>query len=179
MTSVERMLQPSSFGLSAKSLSKTAQRWRWAVFAVSLTPIAVAFIYQWLLKPLHKKCFFQAIFNFPAPSCGLTRSFKAIARGDFYTALTYHLFGPLLFSICLCVVIHISIELLTGKVLATKYTEVLKQSQTLLWGGLLFTILFFAYYFTRLYVRYNLAPQPFDLSHLNLWQSFVAGAQAL
>jgi Protein of unknown function (DUF2752) len=31
------------------------------------------------------------------PSCGMTRSFMAIARGDWGRAIDYHLFGPLLF----------------------------------------------------------------------------------
>jgi Protein of unknown function (DUF2752) len=31
------------------------------------------------------------------PSCGMTRSFMAIARGDWHSAIDYHLFGPLLF----------------------------------------------------------------------------------
>ena len=31
------------------------------------------------------------------PSCGMTRSFMAIARGNWHSAIDYHLFGPLLF----------------------------------------------------------------------------------
>jgi Protein of unknown function (DUF2752) len=161
------------------SLSKNAQRWRWAFFVVSCAPILGAFIYQWGLQLPHKKCFFQSLFHFPSPSCGLTRSFMAIARGDLPQALAYHLFGPLLFSLLLFTTLYITIELSTGKALTTSAIQRLQQPQNLISGGILFTTIFFGYYCLRLYVRYNIDPIAFDLSHLNLWQSFVAGAQAL
>jgi hypothetical protein len=41
-------------------------------------------------------CPFKALTGIPCPSCGLTRSFTALALGDLPSALDYHLFGPFL-----------------------------------------------------------------------------------
>jgi hypothetical protein len=49
----------------------------------------------------------------PCPGCGMTRSFVALARGDFEGAIAFHLFGPLVFTACLGIAIHLSIELYT------------------------------------------------------------------
>ena len=45
-------------------------------------------------------CIFQQVFHVPCPGCGLTRSFKAIWRGDVWLALRYHPLGPLYFGLC-------------------------------------------------------------------------------
>jgi hypothetical protein len=45
----------------------------------------------------------------------MTRSFVALARGDFDGAIAFHLFGPLVFTACLGIAIHLSLELYTGQ----------------------------------------------------------------
>ncbi|BFM39148.1 DUF2752 domain-containing protein [Synechocystis sp. LKSZ1] len=45
-------------------------------------------------------CPFKALTGIPCPSCGLTRSFTALALGDLPSALSYHLFGPFLWLTC-------------------------------------------------------------------------------
>lgn len=45
-------------------------------------------------------CLFKTIFHVPCPGCGLTRSFRAIWRGDLSQAIRYHPLGPLLFLLC-------------------------------------------------------------------------------
>ena len=47
-------------------------------------------------------CLFKALFHVPCPGCGLTRSFKAIWRGNPGLALRYHPLGPLCFALCAC-----------------------------------------------------------------------------
>ncbi|AFY91942.1 Protein of unknown function (DUF2752) [Chamaesiphon minutus PCC 6605] len=67
--------------------------------------------------PLISSCFYAAgyrissifcplrhWFGLICPSCGMTRSFVALVRGDWRQAIDYHLFGPLLF-ICLGVIL--------------------------------------------------------------------------
>jgi hypothetical protein len=43
-------------------------------------------------------CWFRSVFHVDCPFCGMTRSFVAIAHGDFAAALRFHPAGPLLFA---------------------------------------------------------------------------------
>ena len=45
-------------------------------------------------------CLFKMVFHIPCPGCGMTRSFKALWRGDWFVAVRYHPLGPLFFGIC-------------------------------------------------------------------------------
>lgn len=45
-------------------------------------------------------CLFQWAFHLPCPGCGLTRSFKAMWRGEWMQALRYHPLGPMYFGLC-------------------------------------------------------------------------------
>lgn len=45
-------------------------------------------------------CLFKAAFHSPCPGCGMTRSFKALWRGDWLLAVRYHPLGPLFFGLC-------------------------------------------------------------------------------
>jgi hypothetical protein len=45
-------------------------------------------------------CLFKAAFHIPCPGCGMTRSFKALWRGQWFLAVRYHPLGPLFFGIC-------------------------------------------------------------------------------
>ena len=56
-------------------------------------------------------CPFHWLTGLPCPGCGLTRSFVAIARGDWPGAIDYHPFGPLLFGALLGLGLQWSVEL--------------------------------------------------------------------
>jgi hypothetical protein len=43
-------------------------------------------------------CWFSSLFGLDCPFCGMTRSFVALAHGDFGSALRFHPAGPLLFA---------------------------------------------------------------------------------
>lgn len=43
-------------------------------------------------------CWWKEVFHFDCPGCGLTRSFVAIANGQFFEAISYNPAGPLLFA---------------------------------------------------------------------------------
>jgi Protein of unknown function (DUF2752) len=163
---------------SSLPLSKAAQTFRWVVFVASLAPTLGAFVYQSLNVP-HHKCLFQTLVGFPSPSCGLTRSFMAIARGDLPQAFSFHLFGPLLFGLFTLLSAHVATELVTGKILTPPYLQFLRQPRHLAYGGLWFGASFLTYYVIRLYIRFHETSLPFGLSNLEIWQSLVAGAQAL
>jgi Protein of unknown function (DUF2752) len=60
------------------------------------------------------------------PSCGMTRSFMAIARGDWGSAIDYHLFGPLLFVGVGLTIVHTILELSIDRNLPVFYIQWLK-----------------------------------------------------
>lgn len=45
-------------------------------------------------------CLFRRVFHLPCPGCGLTRSFKAVWRGEWLYALRLHPLGPFCFLLC-------------------------------------------------------------------------------
>lgn len=149
--------------------------WRYVAIAAGSAPLAVAMSVTRLGLPiLLPKCQFQAHFGFPSPSCGLTRAFLALARGDLGLALQYHLFGPLIVA-ALVAVVAISVgELRQRRSYMHLYNGVLQWRYLGLWA-----IAYGSYYGLRLWVRYSLVELPWGLDHTALWQGFVAGARAL
>lgn len=51
-------------------------------------------------------CLFRRVTGRPCPSCGLTRSWNAMAHGRLRTALVHHPFGPLTFLAAVLVVLR-------------------------------------------------------------------------
>lgn len=149
---------------------------RWGILIGCLMPVVGAYLYSWGFRLMDGTCLFQQWVGFPSPSCGMTRSFTAIARGDWLTALSYHAFGPLLFGAFLLTAIHTSFELLTGKTYKPWYQSMVQAPIV----PISLSALFFAYYGLRLYARYGNADS-FDLFmfHTALWHGLVAGANAL
>ncbi|MCY7368057.1 MAG: DUF2752 domain-containing protein [Chamaesiphon sp.] len=80
------------------------------------------------------------------PSCGMTRSFMAIARGDWHSAIDYHLFGPLLFVGFGLTIVHIIWELSIDRNLQVFYVQWLKRRDF----QLALLISFLGYYLLRL-----------------------------
>ena len=76
----------------------------------------------------------------------MTRSFIAIVRGDWRQALEYHLFGPLLFSCLVIILVHWIWELKSGAHQQTFYLNWLTNPriQTTI------SIAFIGYYLLRL-----------------------------
>lgn len=75
------------------------------------SPIVAA---QWLAHSHQTSpliCPFHWLTGLPCPGCGLTRSFVAIARGDWPGAISYHPFGPLLFGALLGLGLQWAVEL--------------------------------------------------------------------
>ncbi|MEA5604248.1 DUF2752 domain-containing protein [Nostoc sp. UHCC 0252] len=83
----------------------------------------------------------------PCPTCGMTRSFMAIAQGNLFQALAENLFGPLLFASFVIVAVHITLELLTKRQITAFYCHLVKQRKLQILG--LFAV--FTYYLLRLY----------------------------
>ena len=97
-------------------LSPQEHRSRSIGLSIVLAPIAASFLYNqgWRL-PWLNGCPLQRHIGIPCPGWGLTRSFMAMARGDWQQAIDYHLFGPLLFLVLVVIAITLSIELIGNR----------------------------------------------------------------
>ena len=80
------------------------------------------------------------------PSCGMTRSFMAIARGDWHSAIDYHLFGPLLFTGFGLAIVQAILELSINHRLQVFYIRWLKRRNF----QLAILVSFLGYYLLRL-----------------------------
>ncbi len=153
---------------------------RWVILFLCLMPVGGAFLYNWGFQLTEGKCLFQRLFGFPSPSCGLTRSFMAIARNDWATALSFHAFGPFIFGAFVLTAAHMGVELMTGRSFTPWYRRIITVPIVPVSLG----ILFFAYYGVRLYVRYHVGDVTASgiaggMAELAIWQGFVTGAKAL
>ena len=163
-------------GAAHRSRPRLRSPWgRWGAIAAGGAPIVIAGVVGRGGLPLPlPPCLFQRVVGFPFPSCGLTRSFLALARGDWATALTYHLFGPVLVAALVALVAIATVELLTQRSHQRLYQAILHPRLMLP-----FTLLFLAYYGLRLWVRIAPPVLPWQLADTALWQHLVAGAIAL
>ena len=76
-----------------------ARRW---LIAAHLAVVAIAFVYEPFATRGPVVCTFRRLTGVECPSCGLTRSFCAMAHGDLARATHFNPLGPVLFAI-LCV----------------------------------------------------------------------------
>ena len=114
-------------------------------------PILAAFFYNQGYTISFIACPFSHLTGIPTPTCGLTRSFMAMARGDWHQAFAEHLFGPVLFVGCLLAILHLVLELAKNKPLDAFYLQLLKQKKFQLTG----LVMFLGYYTFRLYSLAN------------------------
>lgn len=135
------------FELSQNSLSRHTKRVRLAILGCCCTPIIGAYFYNQGYRVPFLGCPIRHLTGIPCPTCGLTRSFMAIASGDLSLAIKQHLFGPIIFAGFLLAIGHIALELLAVRQISTFYSKMLnnRKFQRLLLG------LFFSYYVLRLY----------------------------
>ena len=139
-------------------------------------PIVTAVGFRLANVDLTGRCRFQQLLGFPAPSCGLTRSFVALVGGDLERAAAYHLFGPVLFVLFAVCAMQGLCEVSLQRRLPYGYRWAIARPHTAATGGLLASACFFLYYGIRLYARYHLSPADFSIE---LIQGLIAGAQRL
>ncbi len=108
--------------LSLHSLPTSARRLRWGILGLTGAPILGAQLYNrgygipWTCPILH----FTGV---PCPTCGMTRSFMAMARADWGQAVAYHGFGVILFVSFIIASLHVALELLSHRQISTSYTR--------------------------------------------------------
>lgn len=129
-----------------RSLNKPDQIKRMFCLGLTSFPLIGTWIYRQSNSIPFLNCPIRALMGIPCPSCGMTRSFLALAKGNLEESISYHLFGPLLFLTFIIVTVHLAIELLIGRKVFPPYYKKLYQLQ-LHWIGL---ASFLGYYLIRL-----------------------------
>lgn len=148
---------------------------RWGILGGCALPVAGAYAHaQGISIPL-LACPLKWMTGVPCPTCGMTRSFLALAQGHLEQSLTYHLFGPLLFIGFVVAFIHVFVELVTQKRLSAFYLRWLSNCY---WQAAILIPLFL-YYGLRLAVRFALLDGATGWWSSALGQILVAAAQIL
>jgi len=149
---------------------------RLALLGGVMLPLAGAWLFnQNILTYPWETCLFQRMFGIISPSCGLTRSFQAIVRGDMATAFSYHLFGPILFVICLYLGGRMLAELVC-KPASTPISIAPLNNRYLLVG---LGTSFIGYYAMRLYSRLDADWLPQVFTDNPIWQFLTSAVPVL
>lgn len=127
-------------------LSKEERLTRWGFLGLASAPLVGAVLLNHGMALPFVSCPLRRLTGIPCPGCGLSRSFMAIARGDFDEALRMHLFGPVLFVGFILVIVLMAAELKTGRRLRRTPFYYLQRVQNWWWLALLY----FGYYGVRL-----------------------------
>lgn len=134
------------FELSSNSLSGNARRVRSMLLALCCSPLVGAYFYNQNYRVSFIGCPLRHWTGIPCPTCGMTRSFMAIVRGDLSQAVAEHLFGPVLFTGFLIATVHMALEVVTGRQLGACYISIFKRRKI----QVLCLVMFFSYYLLRL-----------------------------
>ncbi len=129
---------------TVKKLRQRRVRWGW--LGLCSAPLVGAVLYNQGLR-LPFACPIRHLTGIPCPTCGMTRSFMAIARGDWQQAISMHLFGPILFLAFLVAILHIGFELATNRRLGGWHLRMIGDRRIQVLG-----LVFYAgYYLLRIY----------------------------
>lgn len=114
------------FKLTSYPLSCHGKLVRWGILGFSCTPLFATYFYNQNYKIRFLACPIRHLTGIPCPTCGMTRSFMAIGRGDLNQAVAEHLFGPVLFASFVIATVHITLELFTKHKITAFYCQFLK-----------------------------------------------------
>lgn len=133
--------------LSSYPLSYHGKLVRWGILGFLYTPIFGTYFYNQGYRISFLVCPIRYLIGIPCPTCGMTRSFMAIGRGELNQAVAENLFGPILFVSFVIAIFHVTLELLTRHQIQTLYCQLIKIKKLQLLALLLVLI----YYGFRLY----------------------------
>ncbi|MGB7416457.1 MAG: DUF2752 domain-containing protein [Thermosynechococcaceae cyanobacterium] len=129
-------------------LCPRACRNRWGLLGICSVPLLGAIPYGNGYRLPFLACPILHLTGIPCPTCGMTRSFVAISQGHWQQAVSFHLFGPVLFALFAIIVVHTAIELKTNHRWITFYTQSICRRDV----QVLSIVAYFGYYFFRLLV---------------------------
>ncbi len=82
--------------------------------------IIIPYIYTIDKIPL-PECAFKSITAHSCPTCGISRSYFAMAHGEFFESLNYNFIGTLLYMISIAVIFRQIIYLIIGREIRIKF----------------------------------------------------------
>ena len=82
--------------------------------------IIIPYVYTTDKIPL-PECAFKSITTHSCPTCGISRSYFAIAHGEFFESLNYNFMGTLLYMVSIAVIFGQIIYLIRGKEIRIKF----------------------------------------------------------
>lgn len=132
-------------------LTHAEKRQRWLYLSLVLIPLAISLLNSWGIQFRFWGCPLVEWIGLPCMAWGLTRSFYATARGDWYQAIDFHLFGPLLVLLFAIAALHLALELWKGQKIQTFYTPIVQRQRYWLIGFGIIT----GYHLTRLISLYS------------------------
>ena len=135
------------FEISRYPLTRTEYTFRQIILGVCAAPLIGAYFYPQGWRVPFLGCPIRHFTGVSCPTCGMTRSFMAVATGDWNRAFTQHLFGPFLFVSCAIAAMHVAIELKIGYRLNAVYLREARDRKK----QIICLVLFLSYYALRLY----------------------------
>jgi hypothetical protein len=132
---------------SKQPISRPGRLIRWGILGLSTAPLVGSYWYSQGYRLPFLGCPIRHLTGIPCPTCGMTRSFMAIAQGNWSQAFAHHLFGPVLFVGLAIAVVHLSTELIVGRRITTGYSACIRQPQISYFG----LTTFLSYHAWRLY----------------------------
>jgi hypothetical protein len=139
---------PRLWQVTTSPLSTVGKRFRWQVAGVLATPVVAAFLAgRGVSLPL-PGCPLRHLTGLPCPTCGMTRSFIALGKGDLATSLQYHAFGPIFVVVFVVIFLHLCSELRLGYEIQGWHTQIVQRY----WVIWIAAAMFMGYYFWRLYL---------------------------
>jgi Protein of unknown function (DUF2752) len=128
------------------TLSRSERLNRWGYLAIALLPLAGSYAFNQGLTPSFWGCPLLYLTGIPCPGWGLTRSFMAVAQGDWQQAIAFHAFGVVLFGGFAIVSLHLLLELVKGQRIRAFYLPLIRQPKF----QILVFLLLLGYHATRL-----------------------------
>ncbi|NJR66822.1 MAG: DUF2752 domain-containing protein [Leptolyngbyaceae cyanobacterium CRU_2_3] len=107
-------------------LSQQERLHRLGYLAIALLPIMGSYAFNQGLTPAFWGCPLLRLTGIPCPGWGLTRSFMAVARGDWQQAIAFHAFGIVLFGGFAIAAVHLALELIRDRRIAVFYVPMVR-----------------------------------------------------
>ncbi|WP_330202706.1 DUF2752 domain-containing protein [Cyanobacterium sp. Dongsha4] len=133
-------------------LSNSDIKIRFFQFLLLTSPLVASYFFSYSTYKSPFSCPILAFTGIPCPSCGLTRSFLSLTRGNVWESFSYHLFGPVIYSSLIVFSLHLLLEIFYKKKIRNKYSTVINDIKI----KYLILVSFIIYYvFRLLYLQIN------------------------